>query len=140
LCPQIEDVVQVDVRQERADHRALWRALRRRDLVACLKHASPEPSLDQADDALVADPMFDELDQPVMADRVKERPDVGVEYPSHPPSCDSIRERIQRVVLAAPWTEAIAEAQKLRLVDRRQDRDQGGLDDLVLQSRDAERS
>ena len=42
-------------------------------------------------------------------------------------------------MLASPRTEPVAEAQELRLVDRRQDRDHSALDNFVLQSGDAER-
>jgi hypothetical protein len=42
--------------------------------------ARPEPLTDQADDALVADAVFQEADQPVMVDAAKEVPDVGVKY------------------------------------------------------------
>ena len=132
--------MQVDVRQQRTDDRTLRRSLRRRDLDAVLEHTRLEPFPNQADDALVANPVFDEPDQPVMADPVEERLDVGVENPSHLSSCNSERECIQRVVLAASGPEPIAEPQELRLIDRRQDRHQCGLDDLVLQCRDAERS
>src|SRR3984957_17431088 len=51
---------------------------------------------------------------------------------------NSVCERIQRIVLAAPRSEPIAEPQKLRLVDRREDRNHRGLDDLVFQGSDAE--
>jgi hypothetical protein len=42
------------------------------------EHARLEPLLDQADDARVADPALDEADQPVWAEFVEERADVGV--------------------------------------------------------------
>lgn len=44
--------------------------------------------LDQADDALVADPMLQEADQPFLADRPKEVLDVGIHDPVHPPLAD----------------------------------------------------
>ena len=70
---------------------------------------------------------------------IEERSDVGVQYPIDPLLPDSIRQCVQRIVLSAPGSEPIAEAQELRLVDRRQDRHHRSLDDLVFQSRDAER-
>ena len=42
-------------------------------------------------------------------------------------------------MLATPGTEPVAETQKLRLVNRRQEHDHRHLDDLVLDGRDAER-
>ena len=85
----------------------------------------------------IADSMLDEPYQPLLADRVEEGL-YGVENPVDS-SLDSVRERIQRIVLAAPGSEPIAEPQKLRLVDRREDRNHRCLDDLVLQGGDAER-
>src|SRR5712691_9343490 len=73
LGPQIEHVVQVDVGEQRRDHRSLRRppVADRHDPV--FEDAHLEPFLDQADDAPVADPVLDEADQPVLVDRVEER-------------------------------------------------------------------
>ena len=109
------------------------------DHPAVLEHARLQPLPEQADDPAVADPVLDEPDQPVVADRVEERPEVGVEDPVDPLPGDPGGERVQRVVLATPGPEPVAEAEELRLVDRRQDGHHRGLDDLVLQRRDAER-
>ena len=70
--------------------------------------------------------MLEEPYQPLWADRIKEGP-------------DPIRERVQRIVLAAPGSEPIAEPQELRLLDRRKDRHHRRLDNLVLDCGDAER-
>jgi hypothetical protein len=88
---------------------------------------------------VIADPVLDEPDQPVMADRVEERPEVGVEDPVDPLPGDPGGERVQRVVLTTPGPEPVAEAEELRLIDRGEDGHHRGLDDLVLQRRDAER-
>jgi len=45
--------------------------------------ARPQPFLDQADDALVANPVFQEADQSFSADAAEEVLDVGVKYPVH---------------------------------------------------------
>ena len=74
-----------------------------------------------------------------MADRVEEPLDIGVENPPDVPSLDPERERVQRIVLAAPRSEPIAEAQELRLVDRRQGHDHRRLYDFILDGGDAER-
>ena len=84
--------------------------------------------------------MLDELDQPLMADRVEEPRDIGVENPLHVACLDPERERVQRIVLAAPRSEPIAEPQELRLVDWREDGYHRCLDNLVLDGGDAERS
>ena len=52
-----------------------------------------EPFADQADDALVADTVFQEADQPIMVDAAGEVPDVGVKYVIHLPAGDRPYER-----------------------------------------------
>ena len=60
---------------------------------------------------------------------------VGVENPVDFTCINSVSECIQRIVLAAPGSEPITEPQKLRLIDRREDRNHRSLDDLVFQGR-----
>src|SRR6185312_3021305 len=96
------------------------------------------PFADQADYPPISDPVFDEADQPIMADCVEEPGDVGIQYPVHPPLGDPDRKRVQRIVLTAPGTEPVAEPQEVALPDRIQHLRHGSLDDLVLQRRDAE--
>src|SRR4029077_15711414 len=94
--------------------------------------------LDQADDAPVADPVLQEADQPLLTDRVKERPDVGVDDVAHLLAVNPNTERIQRVMRAAPGPESIREPEEVFLVDRVQQRDRRPLDNLVLQGCDRE--
>jgi hypothetical protein len=58
LSPEIETVMQVDIGEERRDHRALTRS----PVIHCydpvFEYTRPQPFLDQVDDALIADPMF----------------------------------------------------------------------------------
>jgi len=140
LGPEVEDVVQVNVGQQRRDHRPLPRpsVARRHDSV--FHDARLQPFLDQAEDALVADPMSDETGEPILVHRVEELLDVGVEYPVHLPRVDPHHERVQRVMRAAPWSESVAESEEILLVDRVQRRRRRPLDDLVLQSGDRERA
>src|ERR1019366_9148952 len=102
---------------------------------ACL-----EPFLDQADDASVADAMFHKLDEPLLAHRVEERTDVGVQYPVHLCAGDPDQERIHRIVRAASGPEPIREPEEIFLVDRAQHRSRGPLDDLVLKGGDRDRA
>ena len=97
-----------------------------------------EPFLDQADDAWVADPVFDEANQPISTDFIEERSDVGVQYEVHFLAGDSNRERVERIVRAASWPESIREPEEVFLVDRVQHRNRRSLDDLVLESGDRE--
>src|SRR3954452_22751376 len=92
------------------------------------------------DDASVADAMFHELDETLLAHRVEERADVGVQYPVHLCAGDPDHERIHRIVRAASGSEPIREPEEIFLVDRAQHRSRGPLDDLVLQGGNRERT
>jgi hypothetical protein len=67
--------------------------------------------------------VFDEAYEPFSAQSIKEPGYVGVENPVDFACINSVRERVQRIVLATPGTEPIAKTQELRLVYRREDCD-----------------
>jgi hypothetical protein len=92
--------VQVDVGEQRRDHRPLPRppVTDRHGLV--FVYSRPQPFLDQADDAPIANSVFHEADQPFLVDRIEERLDVGVQYPVHLGAGDPDRQRVQRIMLA----------------------------------------
>ena len=48
---------------------------------------------------------------------IQERRDVGVQDPVHGLALDRDRKRVQRIMLAAPRSEAVAEAEEVLLVD-----------------------
>src|SRR5262249_46148118 len=83
--------------------------------------------------------MFDEADQPRLADFVEKGLDVTIKHPVDAPPTDPERECIQRLMLTALRSEPVAEPQELRLVGRRQDRNHRRLDDLIFRCSDAER-
>ena len=83
--------------------------------------------------------MFDEPDQPILANLVEKGLNVAIKDPVDLPVPNSERERIQRLMLVTPGPEPVTEAQKLRFINRRQDCNHRRLDDLVFQSGDAER-
>jgi hypothetical protein len=139
LGPEIEDVVQVDVREQRRNSRPL-----RRPVFACrprpvFDHSCPEPFLDQAQDPLVRDPVLEELQQPAMIKAGEEVADVRVEHPVHLLAFGSDHERIQRIVRATRGPKPVREAEEVRLVDGVQHLNGRPLDDLVLQRGDPER-
>jgi len=70
LDPQIERVVQVDVGQQRADAAALNRPTSLCVRPALFQHTGVQPLADQTHDARIGHPVLDELDQPVVLDRV----------------------------------------------------------------------
>ena len=60
-------------------------------------------------DPLVRNPVFDELQRPFAGDGLEEPADVCVEHPAHLLPLDRHRDRIQRIVLAAPTSESVGE-------------------------------
>jgi hypothetical protein len=49
--------------------------------------------------------------------RIQERADVGIEHPVHPAPAETDPERVQRLMLIAPGSEPVGEAEKVRLID-----------------------
>jgi len=70
--PQIQNVVQIDIGQERRNHRTLPRPSVTDRYGSVFKYARLQPFPDQADDALVTDTMLNEPDEPILADRIEE--------------------------------------------------------------------
>src|SRR5271167_3394524 len=83
--------------------------------------------------------MLDKLDHPVVIDFVEKRPNIKIEHPVHFLACDSNIQRVQRIVLAAPRSESVREAQKVLFPYLVEDRSYRGLDDLILQRREGQR-
>ena len=84
-----------------------------------------QPFLDQADDALVADPMFQEANQPFLADRSEEVPDVGVNDPVHLPLVDCHAQGVQRIVRSSSGPKPVGEAAEVAFVDGVEHHDAG---------------
>src|SRR5438034_102757 len=135
--PQIDDVMEIDVREQRRDRCPLRRPLPRLRPLPVLDHSRLQPLADQAQDALVRDPVLEEPQQPAVVDGVVEATDVRVEHPAHLPPQDPGRERIQRLMRAAPRPKPVTETEKVRLEDGVQYLDDVTLEELVLQSGNA---
>ena len=82
--------------------------------------------------------MLHELDHPAFVEVIEKAADVRVHDVVHFLLQKRIRQRIQRVMLAAPWAEAIRKAQKVFLVNLVEDGGHGLLDNLVFQGRDSQ--
>src|SRR6266704_5500910 len=80
--------------------------------------------------------MLHELDQPALVEVIEKASDVCVQNVVHLLLQKRIRQRIQRIVLAAPRAEPIRESQKVFLVDLIEDGNHGMLDKFVFDSRD----
>src|SRR6266511_211491 len=137
--PQVEDVVQVDVRQQRRCRCPLRRALHRLRPVPVLDDPCGQPLADQPQDPPVRDPVLEEPLQPAVIKAGEEVADVRVEHPVHLLLPDPDRQRIQRLVRAAPQPEPVGETQEVRLVDGVEHLDDGPLKNLVFQRGNAER-
>jgi site-specific DNA recombinase len=104
------------------------------------KNSRPQPFLDQAEDALVADAMFKEADEPFLAHAVEELRNIGIDNEVHFRAVDGRRQSVECVMRSPSWPEAVAEAEEVFLVNGVQYADPGALDDLVLQRRDRQRT
>src|SRR5919108_2342840 len=140
LDPQVEYVVKIDVSQQRRSTPALGRPFFHSYSFPILQHAGVQPLLNESHDAPICNPMLDKLDQPFVRKSVEKAANVKVEHPVHFSRQQSRVERIQRLMLASPWSEPVREAKKVRFVDGVQNLDRNTLDDLVFQRRYSERS
>ena len=90
--PQIEDVVQIDVRQQRRSYCPLRSTLSPSSTTSpSSDHSRLQPFLDQAENAAVGDAVLDELHQPFVRQIVEKSPNVTVQNPVHPSSASSRR-------------------------------------------------
>src|SRR5437773_9085636 len=55
------------------------------------------------------DPVLNEADQPLLADRIEEPGNVGVQYPVHPRVADPDGERVQCIMRTASGPEPVRE-------------------------------
>jgi hypothetical protein len=121
------------VGEQRRDHRALSRPLVTDRDNPVFQYARLQPLPYQADDAWVADPMLDEAHEPTLTNFVEKGSDVRVKNEVHSLGRDPDAKRIQRIVLATPWSEPVAEPEELLLVDAVQHGNGRPLDYLVFQ-------
>src|SRR5215469_1587900 len=70
---------------------------------------------------------------------IEKAPNVTIQNPVHLLPRDGHVQRIQRLMLAAPWPETIRETPKVLLINLIEDCEHGLLNNLVLQRRDPER-
>src|ERR1700693_6115279 len=80
--------------------------------------------------------MLHELDQPTLVEVVEKSSNIGIKNVVHLLLQEHIRQRIQRLMLAAPRTKPIRESEKLLLVDLVEYGDHGLFDKFVFDSRD----
>src|SRR6266567_498664 len=139
LDPQIKNVMEIDVRQQRRCTAALRSPFLHTDSFSILQHARVQPFLDEPHHAPVRDAMLDELHQPLVRNRIEEAAYVQIEHPVHLLRQQSRVQRIQRVMLASLRTEPVRKAEKVRFVNSVHHLDRSTLNDLVLQRGYSER-
>src|SRR6266699_3650232 len=81
--PQVEHVMQIDVREQRRNHRALRSTHLRVLPFAFLHHSGLQPFLDQPENAAVGNAMLDELQEPFVRQIIEKAPNVTVQNPVH---------------------------------------------------------
>ena len=96
LDPEIEDVVQKDVGQERTDARALRRSPVRLTPLTAFQDTGLEPHPDEPEDAPIGDPMREHPHQPLMVNRVEKAADVGIKHPVHTLAHERRVKRVER--------------------------------------------
>ena len=105
-----------------------------------LEDAGLEPSLDQAKHPGVGDPVRQHTHQPSVVDEIEEGADVDIEHKVHVLRHQGLVQSAQGRVRAPHRPEAVAEPQKVGLVDGIQHLGHRPLDDFVFQCRNAERA
>jgi hypothetical protein len=140
LNPEIEDVMKVDIRQQRRCTATLRRAFLRERSHSLFQHARVQPFLDEPQDAPVRYPVLEEPDQPLVRQPIEKAAHVQVQHPVHTSLVESTVQGVQRFVLAASWPEPVREAEEVGFVDGVEHLHRRSLDELVLKRRDAERS
>src|SRR6267143_707897 len=140
LDPQIEYVMKIDVGQKRRSTATLGRPFLRPYSFPILQHAGAQPFLNEPHDAPICNPMLDELHKPFVGKSIEKAFDVQIEHPVHFLRQQSRVQRVQRLMLAAPWSEPVRKIEKVSFVDSVQHLDRRALDYFVFQRRDPERS
>src|SRR6266478_8052929 len=136
---KIDDIMEADGGENRADPRSWRRPDLHRFPSAALEDASLEPPLNQAEDPRVGDPVPQHPYQPSVVNGVEEGSDVEIEHPVHALRHHRLLQGGQGGVRAAPRPEAVAEPKKVSLVDRIQHLGHRALDNLVFERGNAER-
>jgi len=140
LHPEVERVVEVDVREDGRDESALRRAFLRRKPLPLLHVPGLQELPDQLQEFLVGDPVADEFQHPLVAHAVEEAFDVRLDDMVHRMPHDGLVHFPQRLMAPAPLPEPVRAVEEVRLIDRLQYPRHPALDDFVFHRGDAERA
>src|SRR3984957_18758998 len=137
--PPVENVVQVDVAQQRRQDRPLGRADVRSRVLRSVQHPHMQTLADQSQQRPISHPLPKHLQQLRAIDAVEEGRNVRLQDPVQRAPFLGRVQGPNRVVSASPGPKAVRAVQKVWLVHRLQHRADGVLDDLVLERRNAQR-
>src|SRR6516225_9622352 len=115
--PEVEDIVEIDVRQQGRDDRPLRRPHLRLTESDALHHTRGKPLANQPQYSLIPDTMGQKTLGPPQINRVEELAEVRIYDPVDLALLDSDKHCIERIMLIAPPPKAIGEADKVALVD-----------------------
>src|SRR5215471_8678279 len=105
--PEVECVVEIDIRQQRANTPTLNCPYLTLHPFALFQHAGLEPFLNQVHDAPIGYAVLDEFHQPSLIESVIKLPDVGIEHPAHFSRSDPYRQRVQTLMWTTTGPEPI---------------------------------
>src|SRR6266699_1056867 len=108
--------MQIYVSEQRRSHGSLRCTQFRLRPLAVFRYSRLQPFLNQAKYPAIGHPMLDELHRPFVAQVVEEATDVGIKHPVHSFPLDAHRQRIQRLMRAAPGTEPVRKAFEVDLI------------------------
>ena len=128
---QFVERVQIEICQQRADDRALWRSARGGPSPAFRNDFLIEPRLDEIENAAVADARPEPLDQPVVRDRLEIALQIGVHHKAAAGFDEAIDDP-QRILGAASRPEAEARRVEPRFQNGLQHEFDRRLGDAVL--------
>ena len=132
MDPEIEDVVQEDVGQQRADARSLRRSPVRLVPLFALEDTGLEPHPDKPEDARISNPVRHHPQQPLVVDRVEEVAYVGIEHPVDALAHDRRVQGVKRHMRVPPRPEAVGEPEEVGFIDGTQHLGYRALTNLVL--------
>ena len=140
LHPLVQNIVKIDIGQQRGDHRSLWCSP-----VAAVYHTflavtCLQPFENQPLQPPVAYAQVNEPQELIVWNFVEKRTDVRVNDPVHFPPLDGCGQSVQCIVLALSRTEPVGKAEHVCIVHCHQHRTHRLLDYLVLHTGLAQRT
>src|SRR5258707_769794 len=128
LEPEVEHVMEVHVAQEHANRSTLRGSLLARMNRSIFQDARFQPTPDQADQARIADSMFDKSEHPIVIEAPEEVLQIRLQHPANHAAGDDLIEGRQGVMGAELGSAAERAGQEVLLVDGGQHLSRGALE------------